>query len=225
MATIGQTRRERLVKICETHCGGKPTNLAKALGISKQYAGAILKAEGVAGRKGIGDDMARRIEVCFGYKTGYLDNLVPQVEQSGGSHVILPVFDARAHMGPDAKLDIKKEIVNLMGLSIDWIHDNIRGTSVKDLSLLTGVDNSMAPTITDTTTMIIDNSVNEIKKDGIYVMDIDGQIFVKRVQRDLACGAVHLISDDGRYPTVTADADTKIRVLGRAVYKCSLEKL
>lgn len=226
MATIQQTRRERLAKICEVHCGGRATNLARSLGCSKQYAGAMLKAEGVSGKKGIGDDMARRIEACFGYKVGYLDNLVPQVEQSGGTHVVLPVFDARAHMGPDATLDIKKEIVNLMGLSIDWIHDNIRGTSTQDLSLLTGIDNSMSPTITDTTTMIIDNSVNEIKKDGVYVMDVEGQMFVKRVQRHVD-GSITLISDDKKFPPLTAGPDDvpKIRVLGRAVYKCVLEKI
>lgn len=226
MATIQQTRRERLLKICEVHCGGKATNLANMLGISKQYAGAMLKAEGTCGKKGIGDDMARRVEACFGYKVGYLDNLVPQVEQSGGTHVVLPMFDARAHMGPDATLDIKKEIANLMVLSIDWIHNNIRGTSTNDLSLLTGVDNSMAPTITDTTTMIVDNSVNEITKEGIYVMDINGQMFVKRVQRH-ADGSLNLISDDAKYPPITASPNDarKIRVLGRAVYKCVLEKL
>jgi hypothetical protein len=226
MATIGQTRRERLQKICDVHCGGKATQLAIKLGVSKQYVGSMLKAEGVAGSKGIGDSMARRVESSFGYKVGYMDNLVPQVEQSGGTHVVLPVFDARAHMGPAAKLDIKKEVVNLMGLSIDWIHDNIRGTSTSDLNLLTGTDNSMAPTITDTTTMIIDNSVNDVSKDGIYVMDIDGQLFVKRVQRQVP-GGYTIISDDERYPPIEVRPDDahKIRVLGRAVYKCVLEKL
>ena len=67
MATVLQTRRDRALKILDTHCGGSRTRMAEQIGVSKQYIGTILKESTQPGHKGIGNQLARKIEKTFGY--------------------------------------------------------------------------------------------------------------------------------------------------------------
>ena len=226
MATISQTRRERALRILEKHCGGNKTKMARDLGVTKQYVGSFLKPETSPGHKGIGNAMARRIEKQFGYQEGYLDNLILQSEVIGDESVVIPLLDVRASMGPGATMNTEEEVLQLIRLSKNWLRENIRGASASNLAIITGRGDSMSPTFEDGSTLLVDHSVNEIKVDGIYVLDRMGELFIKRIQRKLSGGFI-MISDNPKFhpQEIAPDEYTHLRVLGKVLCEWTPRKV
>lgn len=224
MATVFQTRRERALRILDMHCGGSKTKLAIELGVSKQYVGAFLKPEATPGHKGIGNAMARKIEQKFGYQEGYLDNMILQSEVIGDESIVIPLLDVRASMGPGATMNTEEEVMQLVRLSRSWLRENIRGASASNLAIITGKGDSMSPTFEDGSTLLVDHSVNDIKVDGVYVIDRMGELFVKRMQRKLSGGYI-MISDNPRFHPQEVDDLTQLRILGKVLCEWTPRKV
>lgn len=60
-----------------------------------------------------------------------------------------------------------------------------------------------------------------IREEGIYVFDLAGERFVKRLQFDPFEGKINIFSENERYPTVkTIPADSQgFRIVGKVVWK------
>lgn len=115
--------------------------------------------------------------------------------------------------GPD-RLDLAGE----MAMSFNWLKRNLSHTTGQ----LTTVDvrgDSMAPTLRDGDTIMIDEGVNTVDVDGIYVMELYGRCLVKRVQH-LFDGTLVLISDNTGYQreTIPRHKVIDVRVIGRMVW-------
>ena len=85
--------------------------------------------------------------------------------------------------------------------------------------LETAIGESMTPTIRDGNTLLIDTTDRTFRNFGIYVLEINGQRLVKRVQRKHD-GSLVLISDNSAYQpdTVDKEAADDIKVIGRVVW-------
>jgi phage repressor protein C with HTH and peptisase S24 domain len=224
MATVLQTRRDRALKILDTHCGGSRTRMAEKIGVSKQYIGTILKEPNQPGYKGIGNQLARKVEKTFGYPEGYLDNMVLQSEVIGEESIVIPLLDIRASIGPQAVAST--EAIQLLRLSQSWLRENIRGVSPNHLRITTAEGDSMSPTFEHDSTLMVDASVTSIKIDGVYVIDSNGQKFVKRMQRKLQGGYL-MISDNPKFPPqeIPQDDVEHLRVLGRVLCEWTPRKV
>ena len=88
-----------------------------------------------------------------------------------------------------------------------------------DLTLVQVEGTSMAPTLMDGETIMIDEGAGAIGADDIYVLDIYGRRLVKRV-RQLYDGTLVLISDNTAYQreTLPRDVAREVRVIGRMVW-------
>ena len=77
----------------------------------------------------------------------------------------------------------------------------------------------MTPTIRDGNTLLIDTTDRTFRNFGIYVLEINGQRLVKRVQRKHD-GSLVLISDNTAYQPDTVDkaAADDVTVIGRVVW-------
>lgn len=79
---------------------------------------------------------------------------------------------------------------------------------------------SMEPTIFSGDTLVIDKSMNAVTSDGgIYVINYDGELFVKRVQKQLN-GTVAITSDNKNYGDIviaSADLNT-LKIIGRVIW-------
>ena len=66
---------------------------------------------------------------------------------------------------------------------------------------------------------IVDGSQSTIRRDGIFVLQASGQIFIKRVQRNLDA-TFTLLSDNSAYRPMKLDPTTmeSVRVVGCVVY-------
>jgi phage repressor protein C with HTH and peptisase S24 domain len=107
----------------------------------------------------------------------------------------------------------------------EWValrHDWVRAVckvEPNDLALETATGESMTPTIRDGNTLLIDTTDRTFRNFGVYVLEVNGQRLVKRVQRKHD-GSLVLISDNSAYqPDIVdkASADD-VLVVGRVVW-------
>lgn len=112
------------------------------------------------------------------------------------------------------EIDLAGDLV----FSFDWLRRNLGDTTGPLTSMLVA-GRSMEPTLADGETIVIDEGVNSIQLDGIYVFEAAGVRRVKRVQRMLD-GGLTLISDNAAYQRETIDrAEARnVRVLGMVVW-------
>jgi phage repressor protein C with HTH and peptisase S24 domain len=105
-----------------------------------------------------------------------------------------------------------------MALRHDWIRSVCR-VEPPDLALEIATGESMIPTIRDGNTLLIDTTDRTFRNFGIYVIEINGQRLVKRVQRKHD-GSLVLISDNQTYQpdTIDKEAAAGIVVIGRVVW-------
>ncbi len=101
----------------------------------------------------------------------------------------------------------------------DWVRAN--GFNAKDLVAINTDGDSMLPTIPENATVLVDKSKNVAKDGRIYVVRIDDQLYVKRIQW-LPKG-LKLISDNkdiyGAIELSKADlADSHIQIYGQVVH-------
>jgi phage repressor protein C with HTH and peptisase S24 domain len=110
-------------------------------------------------------------------------------------------------------------------LATEWIalrHDWVRAVckvEPTELLLETAIGESMTPTIHDGNTLLIDTTDRTFRNFGVYVLEINGQRLVKRVQRKHD-GSLVLISDNAAYQPDTVDkaAAEGVTVVGRVVW-------
>jgi phage repressor protein C with HTH and peptisase S24 domain len=105
-----------------------------------------------------------------------------------------------------------------MALRHDWVKANL-GVDPGRLLLETAVGESMTPTIRDGNMLLIDSTDQTFRNFGIYVLEINGQRLVKRVQRKHD-GSLVLISDNSAYQPDAVDkaAADEVAVVGRVVW-------
>jgi phage repressor protein C with HTH and peptisase S24 domain len=105
-----------------------------------------------------------------------------------------------------------------IALRHDWVR-SVCGVEPSKLVLETAVGESMTPTIRDGNTLLIDSTDRTFRNFGIYVLEINGERLVKRVQRKHD-GSLVLISDNSAYQpdTVDKEAAAGVTVVGRVVW-------
>jgi phage repressor protein C with HTH and peptisase S24 domain len=105
-----------------------------------------------------------------------------------------------------------------IALRHDWVR-SVCGVEPGKLVLETAIGESMTPTIRDGNTLLIDTADQTFRNFGIYVLEINGQRLVKRVQRKHD-GSLVLISDNSAYQPDTVDraAAGDVSVVGRVVW-------
>lgn len=129
----------------------------------------------------------------------------------------VPLFDLEAAAGHGSVLS--QENVTRM-CSIDEALLTEHGLTPAQCAMLTVRGDSMEPTLQDGDTILIDRS--QTTPDGIFLIQIDDTLRVKRVQR-AAGGAYILISDNTRYreELIPPTALNTISLLGKCVLKIS----
>lgn len=134
---------------------------------------------------------------------------------------VIPHFtaDASAGGGVAHAEPVSQELdqAGEMAFSSAWLRDNLGHTSGKLASVRVRGD-SMAPTLLDGETIMIDTAVRRVDVSGIYVIEAHGDRLVKRIDRKLD-GSLVIISDNKAYPaeTVAPGRLGDINVIGRMV--------
>jgi phage repressor protein C with HTH and peptisase S24 domain len=160
-------------------------------------------------------------------KSGNLDRLASGNANEVGFHrpakrqvVSLSVMDVEASMGVGNGRFVQEheDVVTKMGVDENWLRRNATFSSPENLALVTGIGDSMDPTFHDGDPLLVDRGVTDVKVDSIYVLALQEQLYVKRLQRK-PDGSLVMLSDNKAYEPhrISKSERDQFRVLGRVV--------
>lgn len=118
-------------------------------------------------------------------------------------YVTIPQFAVKASMGngtlpPQGHLDVIRD----MTVHVDWLaKQGINYSKLENLAIITGEGDSMDGTFNDGAALLVDMGTTEIRTDAIYVFTLDGDLFIKRLQRTTG-KSLWMISDNPKYKSV-----------------------
>lgn len=157
-------------------------------------------------------------DLAYTTESGETANL--RVKPPGPDAISVPVMNATGSMGAGLLAPEHDAIVDHMRLATGWIRRNLTAISrPANLAVLTAYGDSMAPTFNSGDMLLVDTGVSDLKLDAVYVLDRDGELFIKRVQRRMD-GALVIRSDNPLYESFVMQEGEldRLRVLGRVVW-------
>lgn len=104
------------------------------------------------------------------------------------------------------KLQIDKKIITLSdNKNIFWLNAN---------------GDSMSPVIENQDIVLIDTSNTDISNGGIFLFEINGKRFIKRLRLRVT-GELDIISDNDKYPLETVTNCSELKIIGRVIKNLS----
>lgn len=138
----------------------------------------------------------------------------------------IPLMGAWASMGHGAQQVDHDEVMSTLTINRPWLARQASFTSPGNLALITGYGDSMSGTFEDGDVLIVDRGVVDIKVDAVYVLELNDELYIKRLQRR-PDGNVLMISDNKKYEPYTIENGDreKFRVLGRVILAWNARRL
>jgi len=140
-----------------------------------------------------------------------------QVVQEDEGYFHVPQYSIEASAGQGTLIEAET-IDQHLSFKESWLRRS--GINPVDLIAMYARGDSMEPTIYSGDSLVIDKTMNSVTSDGgIYVINYDGELFVKRVQKQLN-GTVAITSDNKNYGDIvipSSDLNT-LRIIGRVVW-------
>lgn len=132
----------------------------------------------------------------------------------------VPVLAAEASCGTGFANDGNSDaIVGAIDFEPAFLHSLPGLTATGKLHIVHATGDSMEPTIPARSICLIDGNQSTIRGDGIYCLVVDGEAFIKRIQKNLD-RTLTLLSDNPRYPPqkISREDLESVVVQGRVVY-------
>lgn len=177
-------------------------------------------------RQGYTDAGLKQLAKALGVKVSAFFEEPTKPLQPVGQQTYIPVSSLRASAGLGVAQPEYEYIVGTMQLSETWLRSQLHIANPAQLGILSAYGDSMAPTFNDGDVLLVDRAVDAIRLDAIYVIEVNGELFVKRVVRRMD-GSVVIKSDNQLYdPHVLSNEEKdSLRVLGRVVWAWNGRKL
>jgi phage repressor protein C with HTH and peptisase S24 domain len=154
--------------------------------------------------------------------------LLAAASPSSAESIDVPMFNAVASMGLGRSLPEYETVIDTLRLSKQWVHSHLSNiSSPSNLAALSAYGDSMAPTFSDGDILIVDRGVSDIRIDAVYVLSLNGELYIKRIQRRITDGAILIKSDNALYdPVIVTNGEREnLQVLGRVVWAWNGRKL
>lgn len=129
----------------------------------------------------------------------------------------VPRYDIAASAGGGAVVEAEN-IKETIAFRTDWLREE--GLDPKWLNVISVMGDSMEPSLYNGDIILIDRRDGPPRSGCVYVINYDGDLLVKRLQR-LLNGGFKIISDNPRYEpeTIPAEQMEQVRIIGRVVWK------
>ena len=143
----------------------------------------------------------------------------PAAAPVGDSDTIrIPLFSATGSMGNGNDLITEDVLMGEIPVSRHWLALNVPRSRPEALQLVHAYGDSMLGTLNSGDFAIVDTDCKVADVDGVYVLQANGQLFIKRVTRRMD-GAYVITSDNPSVRTVDVlDGSQPVRICGRVVY-------
>lgn len=140
---------------------------------------------------------------------------------AGYTHI--PLFDIRARGGNQGSIVEDERILDALAFNKDWIRQELR-VRPDDLRLIYVEGDSMEPVLHAGDIILVDHTDTAARREGIYVLRMDGALLVKQLQR-LPGGLLRVISRNQAYEPFTIKLAElgngfDVAVIGRVVWAC-----
>lgn len=133
------------------------------------------------------------------------------------AYVLIAGFDAGVSAGAGAMNIERPAPLYHNAFRLDWLR-SLTMTSPDRLSVLRVVGDSMENTLHHGDHVLVDRSVSTFGHDGLYVLNHNEALFVKRVHCTKGSGLIDVISDNERYPTEENQDPDQYIVRGRVIW-------
>ena len=231
MKTSTEIRRENLNILIERY--GSIANLNAQLGRNRKDAtlSQIRKGSvhsGTGRPRLMGDTMAREIETKLSLGYGWMDaDHSNEAFPEDDDLIYLRRLNVSACCGASGVQNYEDEAyVDLMGVSRVWFKENISQIRENGYEIITAAGDSMEPTLKNGDLVVIDRFDTEItKRDGVFCVLIDNDLYLKRVQR--VPGSLRFISDNRLYDPFEislSEVESRVIVFGRMVNSLNLKR-
>ncbi|WIJ39671.1 XRE family transcriptional regulator [Aeromonas veronii] len=140
----------------------------------------------------------------------------PTLDSSfGDEFTTIPAYQVFASAGHGANIT-DESLAEPMAFRSDWLRRE--GFDPAKMAVIRAKGDSMEPTINDGDVILIRLKNGEAPRDGLYVLRLDGGLFVKRLQFDL--GGVRIISDNPLYKSrdLSKAELAELDLVGRVVW-------
>lgn len=194
----------------------KPFVWADRIGISKGAFSRIWNEGTVPG-----PDHLRRIHEAEGVSLDWLLTGEGPMKRGEGSElpggfVQVPRYAISAAAGGGALVH-SEQIVDHIAFKADWLKQQL-GLNPAQAAVISVIGDSMEPCLADGDLILIDTSVTRVENNAIYVIQVEGDLLVKRIQKKID-GTVIIKSDNERYePEIFRGESVELlKVVGRMV--------
>lgn len=232
MATVKDTRRHNLMALLAR--ADSQAEFARSLEVDPAYISQL-----VTGVREVGDKTARKIERLKGEPTGWMDvphsplpalvgnepaavKIAQIVSQASApvTTVSIPLLEIEASMGITGRVQPEYEtIIGHIELNEHFVRTHLpNASSPKNIRVITGYGDSMQGTYEDGDPLFVDVGITELKVDATYCFALNGEFYVKRLQR-MPDGSIKIKSDNERYDDIVIPAPERstLRVIARVL--------
>lgn len=111
-----------------------------------------------------------------------------------------------------------EERVEAIRAGSKWFFNNFPHYQPEDVRFVTATDDTMEPLIRKGDLVFVNIKENNFNRDGLYFVYLEGQYFIKRIQRAIGRKLI-LISENTSYRDIEITANTKVElyIIGRVV--------
>ncbi len=92
----------------------------------------------------------------------------------------------------------------------------------KKLKLVIASGDAMSPTINDRDVVLVDTSVTKPNHDGLFLFDLHGELFIKRLVFNEFENTARIVSDNSLYPPIEIKDFSKLKCLGKINAICKV---
>lgn len=228
MRSVNDVRKENLIVLRERFKTLANLNLA----IGKKKTDSTLsqiingaKDTRSGNVKNLGDRLAREMETKLSLGYGWMDaDHGNEAFPEDDDLIYLRRLNVSACCGAAGIQNYEDEAyVDLMGVSRVWFKENINQIRENGYEIITALGDSMEPEIRDGDAVFIDITDKETLRDGIYLLVVDGEAYIKRVQK-LIGKKIALLSTNKAYKDIeiSLDSDIEVRIIGRVIKSLKL---
>lgn len=143
----------------------------------------------------------------------------------GFEQLAIPVLAQAGSMGSGTDLMHDEVVVGRLTVSPQWVARVVKPTKADNLRFIHGYGDSMEPTFADGDILLVDLGLHDPKVDGVYVLEANDRIYIKRVRQRLD-GQYEISSDNPTVKTVDVlNGDHQVKVHGKVVWAWNGKKM
>ncbi|MHB8920925.1 MAG: LexA family transcriptional regulator [Halothiobacillus sp.] len=147
----------------------------------------------------------------------YDANHIEQNDPHPDEYAYVPLYNIEASAGHGGYVETE-EVASYLAFRRDWLHQEVHANPAH-LHLIYVRGDSMEPALQSGEVVMVDTSAaDESFRDGIYVIQVDSAVLIKRLQR-LPGNRVRVMSNNAAYPSFEADLNNaEIKIIGRVIW-------